>query len=63
MPTYDYKCECGHVFRKLRPMSESSEPADCPKCGKSAKKTLTAPNLAPSISNWSPHWSPNWDNE
>ncbi|MDX1978934.1 MAG: zinc ribbon domain-containing protein [Bryobacteraceae bacterium] len=34
MPIYEYRCpKCGSTFEKLRRISESSEPTDCPKCG------------------------------
>ncbi len=41
MALYEYKCECGNVFEKIRPMSESEELGDCEKCGKKAKKIVS----------------------
>ncbi|MBN2209423.1 MAG: zinc ribbon domain-containing protein [Candidatus Coatesbacteria bacterium] len=34
MPIYEYECEkCKERFELLRGISESGEPAACPKCG------------------------------
>ena len=34
MALYEYKCvECEERFDKMRPMSESDAPAECPECG------------------------------
>lgn len=33
MPTYDYKCGCGHVWEAVRPMAERHAPLRCPECG------------------------------
>jgi len=46
MPLYEYECvHCG-PFEDIRPMSRSSEPADCPVCGEVAPRVLlTAPRL------------------
>jgi putative FmdB family regulatory protein len=57
MPKYDYECDCGHAFEATNTIAERKT-ATCPKCGKDAKKTITAAQLAPSIANWSPHWNP-----
>lgn len=39
MPIYEYWCEpCGREFERMRPMSESSSPAACPKCGGDAAR-------------------------
>ena len=41
MPIYEYKCtECQHKFDLLRPSALSSQPSDCPKCGKSSERVL-----------------------
>lgn len=46
MPLYDYACnECGR-FRAWRAMAEAAAPADCPGCGTTAPRAVTAPNLA-----------------
>lgn len=42
MPTYNYKCECGFVFDKLRKISERSH-AECPECGTLASQQISAP--------------------
>ncbi len=37
MPTYGYRCECGHEFDAVQRMSD--EPvAECPECGKKARR-------------------------
>lgn len=42
---YEYRCEvCSTEFERDRPMSESSEPADCPSCKSSAPRILSAPS-------------------
>ena len=46
MPYYDYRCpDCG-PFDCRRPLSESSLPSPCPKCGKEAPRMLSAPHVA-----------------
>lgn len=42
MPLYDYECEEGHLHDTIRPHTESNEPHICPKCGKSAKRIMSA---------------------
>ena len=37
MPTYDYRCEKGHVFELFHSMKDE-EPKHCPKCGTLAKR-------------------------
>jgi len=37
MPTYDYRCEKGHVFELFHGIKDET-PRTCPKCGKSAKR-------------------------
>lgn len=42
MPAYEYRCtRCGNEFELWRPMSESSAPATCPKCGSTAEKLVS----------------------
>lgn len=42
MPIYEYLCpECGNKFELMRPISKSSEPADCPKCKHKAERTVS----------------------
>ena len=42
MPIYEYTCsECKSVFEQMRPLSQSSQPADCPKCRKPAKRKMS----------------------
>lgn len=39
MPLYGYHCkECNEGFERLDSIDKSSEPADCPKCGKPATR-------------------------
>jgi putative FmdB family regulatory protein len=39
MPIYEYWCNnCGKEFEQMRPMSQASEPANCPSCGTSSEK-------------------------
>ena len=41
MPTYDYRCSCGHEFEEFQGIN--SEPvAICPKCGKDASRVIGA---------------------
>jgi putative FmdB family regulatory protein len=37
MPTYDYRCEKGHVFELFHGIKDDS-PKACPKCGKPGKR-------------------------
>jgi putative FmdB family regulatory protein len=46
MPLYDYQCEeCGS-FTAIRKMSESDLEMECPGCGTSSARVITAPQLA-----------------
>lgn len=39
MPLYEYYCKhCDGVFETIRQMSQVSEPAPCPACGRKAKR-------------------------
>ena len=39
MPIYEYWCaNCGKEFEQMRPMSQSSEPANCPTCNSPSDK-------------------------
>lgn len=45
MPLYDYDCgRCGS-FREWRTMSDYEKPAQCPECGKAAKRAVATPRL------------------
>ena len=42
MALYEYRCDpCGNEFEVSRPMSQASEPAQCPKCGSPARKLVS----------------------
>ena len=46
MPLYDYECsQCGE-FSAFNRMSEAFEPKDCPECGESSRRIISAPHLA-----------------
>ncbi|WP_054050583.1 zinc ribbon domain-containing protein [Alloactinosynnema sp. L-07] len=46
MPTYEFRCrECGSTFDVQRPMSASSDPADCPDGHTDTVKLLTMAGL------------------
>lgn len=42
MPTYQYKCECGHEAEDFKTLSKRDEPMSCPKCGKKMDRLLGA---------------------
>lgn len=39
MPTYEYKCECGHIFEDFQKMP-GRQTMPCPKCGEDGKKRI-----------------------
>ncbi len=42
MATYEFRCKkCGEDFEEKRPMSQSSDPAQCPKCGGEGEKMIS----------------------
>lgn len=42
MPIYEYYCaDCSLDFEIMRPVSQSSDPANCAKCGKPAERQLS----------------------
>ena len=42
MPIYEFVCpDCKTKFELMRPISKSSEPADCPKCKHIANRALS----------------------
>lgn len=43
MPNYDFNCPCGKKFEKLA--APNTKEAKCPKCGKTATKQLSSPNV------------------
>ena len=42
MPIYEYQCTQHGLFEELRPMSRSSEGADCPTCATTSPRVLSA---------------------
>ncbi len=43
MPIYEYVCPaCEDKFELIRPLSQSTEAATCPKCEKSAERILSS---------------------
>ena len=42
MPTYAYKCDQGHSYTEVRPMSEDQKQTTCPEdgCGLSLKRVF-----------------------
>ncbi|WP_433264456.1 FmdB family zinc ribbon protein [Actinosynnema sp. CS-041913] len=46
MPTYEFRCKsCGSTFDVKRPMSEASEPANCPQGHDDTVKLLSMVGL------------------
>ena len=44
MPTYPYKCKCGHVQEEKRTVAERDNAPTCARCGaKMARQFVTAP--------------------
>ena len=42
MPVYEYACsDCGLKFELLRPLSQATEGASCPRCHKTAERKLS----------------------
>ena len=47
VPTYEFRCKaCGSTFDVKRPMSASSEPADCPEGHSDTVKLLSVVGVA-----------------
>ena len=43
MPIYEYSCpKCSSKFELLRPVSQSNEPAPCPRCEAVAERIVSA---------------------
>jgi putative FmdB family regulatory protein len=44
MPKYDFKCSvCGRQFEVSRPISQATDPAQCPDDGGAAERVFTMP--------------------
>jgi putative FmdB family regulatory protein len=46
MPLYDYECECCGPFISFHLMADRDEITPCPDCKRSARRVISAPNLA-----------------
>jgi putative FmdB family regulatory protein len=46
MPRYHYVCPNCSEFTQWRPMRDAGQPANCPSCGVSAPRAVSAPHLA-----------------
>jgi putative FmdB family regulatory protein len=46
MAIYAFMCEDCGPFELLRPMAEAGAPAECPRCGTTARRVFTPPGLA-----------------
>lgn len=44
MPRYDFRCTCGD-FTAFYAMAAVPTATDCPQCGSSARRVMTAPHL------------------
>jgi putative FmdB family regulatory protein len=52
MPLYEYECFlCGHRFERIQRVSDETVP-DCPECGGSVRRLLSAPALQFKGSGW-----------
>lgn len=40
MPTYEYKCACGHYFECESSMKDMKPKVKCPECGKMAPRAI-----------------------
>lgn len=47
MPTYEYKCDNGHVYLEIRGMTEESKVSTCQEegCGLQLKRVFSAPPI------------------
>ncbi|KKN71495.1 hypothetical protein LCGC14_0420740 [marine sediment metagenome] len=45
MALYEYECACSQRFTKIRPMSECDESSICPKCSKTAGRTMSSSHI------------------
>lgn len=46
MPLYDFDCVLCGDFTAFRLIEDRDEPLDCPTCGTTAERQISAPNLA-----------------
>lgn len=45
MPIYEFKCSDGHLSERQLPMSSEQREIDCPTCGDTAKRMISAPSV------------------
>lgn len=43
MPTYDYRCLRGHLYKELRSINDIDSKSTCPKCEDEGQRLITAP--------------------
>lgn len=46
MPVYEFRCDQSHVHELALPMTSSQRTAQCPQCGGSARRLISAPGLS-----------------
>ncbi len=46
MPLYEFRCPQGEQFEASFPMSEAPEVLDCPDCGQSSRRRISAAKLS-----------------
>jgi len=46
MPIYEYDCPACGLFTRLARLSDSAVPAECPDCGRSSPRLISAPSLS-----------------
>lgn len=45
MPIYEFKCGSGHRSERQLPMSTEQREIDCPVCGETANRMISAPSV------------------
>ena len=45
MPTFDYKCQNGHIHERVKIKPNDRNPKTCPKCGENATRMFAAPHV------------------
>ena len=52
MPTYSFKCACGHEFDQYHCLADIDKAATCPKCRGSARRQFTPGTILMPCSQW-----------